>query len=99
MLKEKLSCLSYFSFDFLGERPGVKPDRERSQSCSFLEPESSDKEIKDRLLKVNAKSVCLQSRRAVRWVLNTDREFKAVSWTLQNKKVMRSITSKLNSNI
>ena len=28
-------CLVYFAFDFLEERPGVQPERERSQSCSF----------------------------------------------------------------
>ena len=38
------------------------------------------------LLKVNTKSVCLQSWFAVKWVLNTDRKFKAASSTLQNKK-------------
>ena len=38
------------------------------------------------LLKVNTKSLCLQSRFAVKWALNTDRGFKAASWTLQNKK-------------
>ena len=50
-----------------------------------LGPESSETEIKV-LLKVNAKSLCLQGRFAVKWVLNTDRGFKATSWTLQNKK-------------
>ena len=62
MLREKLSCLSYFSFDFFGERPGVQPERERSQSSSLVEPESSDKEIKDAFegkykVRVFAKSV------------------------------------------
>ena len=50
-----------------------------------LGPESSDTEIKD-AFEGNTKSVCLQSRCTVKWVLNTDHEFKAVSWTLQNKK-------------
>ena len=65
--------LVIFPFDFLEERPGVQPERERSQSCSF-----GVRKFR-MLLKVNTKSLCLQSRFAVKWVLNTDRGFKAAS--------------------
>ena len=81
MVKEKffgtLPC--YLSFDFLEERPRVQPEQEMSQSCSFG--------ARSMRLKVNTKSVCLQSRCAVKWVLHTDRELKA-AWTLQNKQVI-----------
>ena len=40
-------CLVIFSIDFLEERPGVQPERERSQSCSFGARKGSDTEIKD----------------------------------------------------
>ena len=58
---------------------------EKGVKTVILVPESSDTEIedacegKDKVL-VFTKSV------GVKWVFNTDREFKAVSWILQNEK-------------
>ena len=45
------------------------------------------------VLKVNTKSVCLQSRFAVKWLLNTDRVFKSAVLSLKFKSNV-STTSK-----
>jgi len=55
---------------------------EKGVKAVVLGPESSDTEIKD-AFKVNT-TLWLQSRCAVKWVLNTDRGSQAASWTLQN---------------
>ena len=72
MVKEKLLrqfvstvCLC-FSFDFLEKRPAVQPER-KGVKAVVLGPESSDTEIKD-AFEGKYKSVCLQSRYAVKWV-------------------------------
>ena len=76
MVKQKF-C--YFFFDFREERPGVQPELERSQSCNFWGQKVLTRKLR-MLLKVNT-TLCLQSRCAVKWVLNTDRGFQAASWT------------------
>ena len=45
-----------------------------------LGPESSDTETKD-VFEGKYTTLCLQSQCAFKWVLNTDRGFKAASWT------------------
>ena len=45
-----------------------------------LRPESSDTETKD-VFEGKYTTLSLQSRRAFKWVLNTDHGFKAAFWT------------------
>ena len=49
-----------------------------------LGPERSDTETKD-VFEGKYTTLCLQSRCAFKWVLNTDRGFKAASWTEEIK--------------
>ena len=53
---------------------------EKGVKAEVLGPESSDMEIKD-VFEGDNTTLCLQSRRAFKWVLNTDRGFKAAFWT------------------
>ena len=53
---------------------------EKGVKAEVLGPESSDTEIKD-VFEGKYTTLCLQSRRAFKWVLNTDRGFKAAFWT------------------
>ena len=63
--------LVFFSFDFLNEKPSLQPERERSQSCVVLGPESSDTETKD-VFEGKYTTLCFQSRCAFKWVLDTN---------------------------
>ena len=53
---------------------------EKGVKAVVLGPESSDTEAKD-VFGGKYTTLCLQSRRTFKWVLNTDRGFKAVFWT------------------
>ena len=53
---------------------------EKEVKAVVLGPESSDTETKD-VFKGKYTTLCIQSRRAFKWVLNTDRGFKAAFWT------------------
>ena len=53
---------------------------EKGVKAVVLGPESSHTETKD-VFKGKYTTLCLQSRCAFKWVLNTDRRFKASSWT------------------
>ena len=53
---------------------------EKGVKAVVLGPESSDTETKD-VFEGKYTTLCLQSRCTFKWVLNTDRGFKAASWT------------------
>ena len=53
---------------------------EKGVKAVVLGPESSDTETKD-VFEGKYTTLCLQSRHAFKWVLNTDRRFKAAFWT------------------
>ena len=53
---------------------------EKGVKAVVLGPGSSDTETKD-VFKGKYTTLCLQSWRAFKWVLNTDRGFKAAFWT------------------
>ena len=53
---------------------------EKGVKAVVLGPESPDTETKD-VFEGKYTTLCLQSRRTFKWVLNTDRGFKAASWT------------------
>lgn len=57
---------------------------EKGVKTVALGPKSSDTETKN-AFEGKYTTLCLQSRCAFKWVLNTDRGFKAGSWTLQIK--------------
>ena len=86
-----MSC--YFSLISL-KKYQVSSLNESGDKAVVLRSESSDTEIKDAF-----EGKCLQSRYAVKWVLNTDSGFKAASWTLPKKKCTAGITSKFDSNV
>ena len=59
---------------------------EKGVKAVVLGPASSDMETED-IFKGKYTTLCLQSRRTFKWVLNTDHGFKAAFWTYEIKMV------------